>query len=184
MPGKIVKAKEIIKQPLSALLDPPSHTKTSAIHPTSYRGPLMLWEDFEADARANFHSTEWSRATICFAAAGTPGVCNAAENEQIYCGAETTIEGRIQSSVGAVMSAVFRAQGVNLMLGDYAATKDALTGKEAPDMMVMTRNGLGRAIGEVKVPWVIPAHDLEAAVRKGGSCLRRLLGMFQDTIFP
>ncbi|OJJ59187.1 hypothetical protein ASPSYDRAFT_132732 [Aspergillus sydowii CBS 593.65] len=176
MPGRIMQAKAMIKEPLPALLEPPSHTKTSAIHPTSYRGPLLLWDSFESEARNNLNSTQWSKATICFAAAGTPGPCNAAENEQIYCGAEGSIEGRIQSNIGAVMSAVCRAQGVNLVFGDYAATKDAVTGKEAPDLLIMTRDGLGRAIGEGKVPWVVPAHDLDATVRKGGSDLRRLLG--------
>ncbi len=179
-----MQAKAMIKEPLPALLEPPSHTKTSAIHPTSYRGPLLLWDSFESEARNNLNSTQWSKATICFAAAGTPGPCNAAENEQIYCGAEGSIEGRIQSNIGAVMSAVCRAQGVNLVFGDYAATKDAVTGKEAPDLLIMTRDGLGRAIGEGKVPWVVPAHDLDATVRKGGSDLRRLLGMFQHTISP
>jgi hypothetical protein len=51
-----------------------------------------------------------------------------------------------------VMSATCAATGVELPFGDYKATTDRPVQGKVPLMTIMTRAGLSRAFGELKVP--------------------------------
>lgn len=172
------KPREVVKSPLPALIRPQATITRQSWKAISYNGHLRLWDSFESDARATFERTPWISLTSVIEnwPAGPPGQANTV-NEQISCGGEGGIEGRIQANIRHPMSAVCLAAGMDLQFGDYKATIDNLTGNEVPDIAIMSRSGQGRAFGEIKPPWPT-MHPLYDAMEDGeDGRLRKVVGM-------
>ncbi|CAG8011193.1 unnamed protein product [Penicillium salamii] len=163
MVGSVQRAKRIVETRIPALQVGNNHTRSSALHPISYIGPLYRWDSFEQNVNAEFQEHNWQQhnSTITILPLGPPGPHNIA-NEQLAIGDENGLQGRFNQNVGHVMSAVFGSQGLDLEFGDFKASNSSYS--RTPDVAIMNGGRDVQAVGELKAQW-IDVHDPSAATR-------------------
>lgn len=148
MAPKQILPKDMLAQRLPALLVSPNHTKSSALSGTKFVGPLDHWDTFQEDVFNVIKTAGWSRKVI-----GWGPRTGAVSDDKMPVGDEKSVLGRFQQSVGIVMAEVFKAQKTGMTLNDFQCTGRAdPVHKTTPDIAMMHKNYVLKAVGEMKVP--------------------------------
>lgn len=152
-----------------------SHTHRSALHPITFCGNLAPWPNFVREVQNAFrmHRRRLNRSHLYLRPLGNPPQASTLR-EQVAVGNENGVQGRWQQQLGQVMSAVFRDQMIDLILGDFPASV-AVYGK-CPDIACFTTAGVLRFIVELKTPWVTDHDLLLAMARANPEWFRHILG--------
>lgn len=171
-----VVSREVVRAPLPELGTGPAETTHSALQKKWYIGRMVEWTNFQRDASQHFDNTNWNshRQTLTYRAVGEPSSASLVR-EHYRCGDETGVRGRFIQNIGQVMSGVSVAMNVDLVFADYKASRGPAIDGQVPDIVVMTRDGWLRMLGEIKTPWV-GDHNLNTAVHNGGPHFRNVLG--------
>ncbi|CDM29117.1 hypothetical protein DTO013E5_5831 [Penicillium roqueforti] len=153
MKSPTITTQEAVESCLPDLLKATHKTLSSAIHKVKYIGPLSQWQDFEEDVKNN-NPKRWTSAVIDYRISNRD-----LRQEEVYVADETGVQGRFQQAVGQVLGAVFRAEKKNLRFGDFKSA--GITYDKTPDIAMVSPGSpvMLRAVGELKVPWVM-AHNL------------------------
>ncbi|RMZ45773.1 hypothetical protein CA14_005202 [Aspergillus flavus] len=181
MPSGIAKrAQQVIKECLPDLNVGINKTKPHALHPETYIGPLVPWNDFEKEAKQHLVALSLGNGgpVLGFRSIEKPALLAI---EQFVVGDEMGVQGRFTERLSQAMTAILAATGSRTRFGDYKATSDICIRGKVPDVVIMDHNNLLRAGGELKTPW-INQHNLESACRDDHD-LRRLLGQPVEYMF-
>ncbi|CAG8211012.1 unnamed protein product [Penicillium salamii] len=143
----------MVEERIPALRVGANRTKSSALHPIKYIGPLHRWNTFEQDVNAGFQQHNWERhkSTITILPLEPLGLHNIA-NEQLAIGDENGLQGRFNHNMGHVMNAVFGSQGLDLEFGDFRASNSSY--RRTPDVAIMNGGRDVQAVGELKAQWI------------------------------
>ncbi|PIG90079.1 hypothetical protein AARAC_001873 [Aspergillus arachidicola] len=171
--AKAVTSKIAVQERLPDLNISDARTTSSAIHNIDYLGPLCPWPNFLGDVEGEFLTHNWAnnRHRLYLRPLGEP-TPHSLWNEHCLVGNETGVQGRWQTHLGEVMSAVFQEQQFQLAFADFVSSgKDY---NKNPDLVMVNVTPDIMVVGELKVPW-IEGHDLDEAILKILK-LRRVLG--------
>ncbi|KAE8144195.1 hypothetical protein BDV25DRAFT_145895 [Aspergillus avenaceus] len=171
--GTAQRAKQVIKDSLPDLNFGIHKTKSHALHPETFIGPLVPWDNFEKEARQNLVALNLGNGgpVLGFRSSKQPTLLS---EEQFVVGDEMAIQARFTERLSQAMTAILTATGSRTRFGDYKSSSDQCIKGKVPDVAIMDHNNLLRIVGELKTPW-IDHHDLEAAHRDHIR-LRRLFG--------
>lgn len=97
-------ARDVVHNALPPLHISQHHTKSSALHPIYFIGPLAKWQDFVRDVKNFDASQAWSRIVI-----DHDLVSRDLHREKVWLGDEHGLQGRFQQSVGQIVGAALEA---------------------------------------------------------------------------
>ena len=119
---KQIGAREATRESLPPLRVSQFHTTSSAVERLSYRGGLHDWSNFCRDVRNTTDSQNWSNAAIKYSLASR----NLEENE-VFVGDESGVQGRFQQAIGQILGMVFRAETLDIRFADFKCLGKATT---------------------------------------------------------
>ncbi|KAJ5474708.1 hypothetical protein N7475_004274 [Penicillium sp. IBT 31633x] len=144
---KPIRVRDAVREPLPRLLVNRFHTTSSALKRLMYRGELNDWANFCQDVRNTTDSQNWTNETIKYSLNSR----NLEENE-VFVGDETGVQGRFQQAIGQALGMTFRAQTLDIRFADFKCIGDTII--TTPDCVMKTLNNQIKVVGEFKVPWV------------------------------
>ncbi|KAE8344338.1 hypothetical protein BDV24DRAFT_160481 [Aspergillus arachidicola] len=143
--AKAVTSKIAVQERLPDLNISDARTTSSAIHNIDYLGPLCPWPNFLGDVEGEFLTHNWAnnRHRLYLRPLGEP-TPHSLLNEHCLVGNETGVQGRWQTHLGEVMSAVFQEQQFQLAFADFVSSgkdynknPDLVMINVTPDIMVV-----------------------------------------------
>lgn len=177
-PATALKARGMLKERCPDLALGQYKTFSSALHKITFVGTLKYWNGFETAVKNACKAIDWRNygANLSHRPKGNPGDAHLS-HEHVVCGDETGVQGRFESNVGQIVSAVFKAMNQPITFGDYKPSQRARAlGDKVPDVVCFsTIDSDLRVVGEVKVPWV-KDHDLSLAYEDRERKMRHVLG--------
>ncbi|GMG09528.1 unnamed protein product [Aspergillus oryzae var. brunneus] len=132
MPSGIAKrAQQVIKECLPDLNVGINKTKSHALHPETYIGPLVPWNDFEKEARQHLVALSLGNGgpVLGFRSIKKPALLAI---EQFVVGDEMGVQGRFTERLSQAMTAILAATGSRTRFGDYKATSDRCIRGKSP----------------------------------------------------
>ncbi|CAG7940734.1 unnamed protein product [Penicillium salamii] len=192
--GKNIRARETLRQALPPLRKTGFHTTSNAVHSLFYRGELHQWRNFCEDTRATVDSQQWSNKII-----GCNLKTRNLEENKVYVGDESGLQGRFQQAIGQTLGKVFEAQDLDIQFADFKCLPRQ--GKKVPDCVMRTSTDELKAVGDLKVPWVsyhrmedfhdpfAPESKFRALIAqvlrymKEMECMYGFLSSYDETIF-
>ena len=113
---KPIRVSEVIQEPLPPLLNG-FQTTSSALKRLKYRGELNDWANFSQSVRNTTDTQNWSSETIKYYLNSR----NLEENE-VFVGDESGVQGRFQQAIGQVLGMGFRTQTLDIRFADFKST--------------------------------------------------------------
>lgn len=157
--GKQIFARETVNKALPPLLKTDSHTTASALHPLIYNGELNHWPNFCQDVRATIDNEQWSKRVIGYALNSRD-----LDDNKVFVGDETGVQGRFQQAIGQTLGKVFEAQRLDIQFADFKCLPSLGNNDMVPDCVMKTSRNELKVVGELKVPWV-PRHGITRYLR-------------------
>ncbi|KAJ5580254.1 uncharacterized protein N7459_006239 [Penicillium hispanicum] len=162
MSGREIRPNQAVRQALPPLVTTQHRTKSSALHDIKFIGPLRPWPNFLQAVRTVNESQNWNSQPI-----KCDMIARNMQGDSVFVGDETGVQGRFQQAVGHAMGQVFKAQTMNIAFGDFKCVGNTVA--ITPDIAMfatLNRRPELKAIGEMKVPWVI-RHDISSTWELG-----------------
>ncbi|KGO51516.1 hypothetical protein PEX2_010570 [Penicillium expansum] len=146
--GKQIRVRETVNEALPPLLKTDFHTNANAVHRLIYNGELNYWPNFCQDVRATMDNQHWSNRVI-----GYTLNTHDLDDNKVFVGDETGVQGRFQQAIGQRLGKVFEAQRLDIQFADFKCLPNL--GNKVPDCVMKTSRNELKLVGELKVPWVI-----------------------------
>lgn len=152
----------------------PRRTTSHALHRVHFVGVLQPWANFESDVMNTFNTQTWSLQHLDSRITG-PAAAGSVDEEQVFVSNERGVQGRLEGRAGLVLRAAFRAQQLDLVLGDSRGALPPYRGYlRQPDFVMKTSSGVAKIVGEGKTHWIDEhEHDLDNALGNFEACGRR-----------
>lgn len=112
--GKEIGVRETVNEALPPLLKTNFHTNANAVHPLIYNGELNFWPNFCQDVRATMDNQHWSSRVIGY----TLNTRDLNDNK-VFVGDETGVQGTFQQAIGQTLGKVFEAQRLDIQFADF-----------------------------------------------------------------
>ncbi|KAJ9293069.1 hypothetical protein DTO271G3_8204 [Paecilomyces variotii] len=158
-------SRDLLLQPLPNLNTSFRRTTSHALHPVHFVGVLQPWANFKSDVMNTFNAQTWSLQHVDSRITG-PAAAGSVDEEQVFVSNERGVQGRLEGRAGLVLGAAFRAQQLDLVLGDSRGALPPYRGYlRQPDFVIKTSSDIAKVVGECKTHW-IDQHNLDNAVWK------------------
>lgn len=183
----VFNSRDLLLQPLPDLNISPRHTTSHALHCVHFVGVLQPRANFESDVINTFNAQMWSLQHLDSRITG-PTAAGSVDEGQVFVSNERGVQGRLEGRAGLVLGAAFRAQQLDLVLGDSWGALPPYRGYlRQPDFVMKTSSDVAKIVGEGKTHW-INEHDLDNALWNfeaglDGRLFRHQLGQTYATMF-
>ncbi|GKZ25205.1 hypothetical protein AbraIFM66951_000546 [Aspergillus brasiliensis] len=178
--SKAVTSKLAVQERLPDLNVSDTRTKSSALHQIHYIGPLFQWPYFCTDVETEFLNHPWgnNRHHLYRRPLGEASP-HSLLKEHCLVGNEIGVQGRWNTHVGEVMSAIFHEQQFDLTFADFVCAGEDYS--KNPDLALISATPNTLVVGELKTPW-IKHHNLSKAARVDAKH-RHVLGQIVEYMY-
>ncbi|KAJ9490813.1 hypothetical protein VN97_g2432 [Penicillium thymicola] len=102
-----------------------------------------------------FNAQTWSLQYLDSRMTG-PAAAGSVDEKQVFVSNERRVQGRLEGRAGLVLGAAFRAQQLDLVLGDSRGALPLYRGYlRQPDLVMKTSSDEAKIVGEAKTNWII-----------------------------
>jgi hypothetical protein len=113
----VFNSRDLLLEPLPDLDISSCRTTSHALHRVHFVGALQPWANFESDVMNTFNGQTWSLQHLDSRLTG-PAAAGSVDEELVFVATERGVQGRLEGRAGLVLGAAFRAQQLDLVLGD------------------------------------------------------------------